>query len=178
MAKRPARALRTGGSIRPCRAPFTSPLFKPFEFDADIKRRKARIVIPGAFGIHGPSDRSSTGLNIAFSISLPNGIEFDVAEVASGITKTMASIALDLKGFLLSFRAIRQSGTGVNPLTARHKWVTVALYLPGVMSVVSAHCRPSDGIHRRERTGIRRRLRCNSRSRPSTKPQRARRGSD
>ena len=46
-------------------------------------------------------------------IGLPNGIEFDVAEIASGTTKTVASIALDLKDSYFHFNAMRQSGTGV-----------------------------------------------------------------
>ena len=44
---------------------------------------------------------------------LPDGIEFDLAEIASGTTKTTASIALDLKDSYFHFNALRQSGTGV-----------------------------------------------------------------
>lgn len=90
------------------------PLFKPFEFDADIKRRKARVVIPGVLeSTARPIKSPSTGAEHHVRISLPNGIEFDLAEVASGATKTMASIDLDLKDSYFHFNAIRQSGTGV-----------------------------------------------------------------
>jgi hypothetical protein len=41
---------------------------------------------------------------------LPSGIEFDAAEIASGTTKTTASIALDLEDSYFHFNAIRQSG--------------------------------------------------------------------
>ena len=90
------------------------PLFKPFEFDADIKRRHARIVIPGVLeSTARPIKSPSTGAEHHVLITLPNGIEFDVAEVASGTTKTIASIALDLKDSYFHFSAIRQSGTGL-----------------------------------------------------------------
>ena len=50
------------------------------------------------------------------NINLPNGIEFDLAEIGSGSTKTTASIALDLKDTYFHFTALRQSGKGVVPL--------------------------------------------------------------
>jgi hypothetical protein len=90
------------------------PLFKPFEFDADIKRRKARVVISGVLeSTARPIKSASTGTEHHVRISLPNGIEFDLAEIASGTTKTTASIALDLKDSYFHFNPIRQSGTGV-----------------------------------------------------------------
>ena len=90
------------------------PLFKRFEFDADIESRKARIVIPGVLESAARPIRSpATGVEHRVRISLPNGIEFDLAEVASGTTKTVASIALDLHDSYFHFNAIRQSDTGV-----------------------------------------------------------------
>ncbi len=90
------------------------PLFKRFEFDADIERRKARVLIPGVLeSTARPIKSPSTGAEHHVRISLPNGIEFDLAEIASGTTKTMASIGLDLKDSYFHFNAIRQSGRGV-----------------------------------------------------------------
>jgi hypothetical protein len=90
------------------------PLFKRFEFDADIANRKARVVIPGVLeSTAHPIKSSSTGAEHHVRISLPNGIEFDLAEIASGTTKTTASIALDLKDSYFHFNALRQSGKGV-----------------------------------------------------------------
>ena len=60
-----------------------------------------------------PIKSPSTGAEHHVRISLPNGIEFDLAEIASGTTKTMASIALDLKDSYFHFNGIRQSGAGV-----------------------------------------------------------------
>ena len=90
------------------------PLFKRFEFDADIATRRARIVIPGVLeSTARPIKSPSTGAEHHVRIGLPKGIEFDLAEIASGTTKTMASIALDLKESYFHFTAMRQSGTGV-----------------------------------------------------------------
>lgn len=46
-------------------------------------------------------------------INLPHGIEFDLAEIGSGTTKTMASVALDLRDTYCDFTRLRQSGKGV-----------------------------------------------------------------
>jgi hypothetical protein len=90
------------------------PLFKPIEFDADIETRKAHVVIPGVLESRArPIKSPATGAEHRVRIGLPNGIEFEVAEVASGTTRTTASIALDLKDSYFHFNALRQSGKGV-----------------------------------------------------------------
>ena len=101
------------------------PLFKRFEFDADIKSRKARVVIPGVLeSTARPIKSPSTGSEHHVRISLPNGIEFELAEIASGTTKTTASIPLDLRDSYFHFNAMRQSGKGLVrrcPIR-RHAW--------------------------------------------------------
>jgi hypothetical protein len=89
------------------------PLFKRIEFDVDIDRRTARIVVPGVLESTARPIRSpATGAEHRVRINLPNGIEFDVAEVGSGTTKTMASVALDLTDTYCHFTFLRQSGKG------------------------------------------------------------------
>jgi hypothetical protein len=90
------------------------PLFKRIEFDANIERRQARVAIPNVLESTARPIRSpASGVEHRVRISLPNGIEFDLAEIASGTTKTMASIALDLKDSYFHFTTLRQSGSGV-----------------------------------------------------------------
>jgi len=90
------------------------PLFKRIEFDANIESRNARVVIPGVLESSArPIKSPATGAEHRVRISLPNGIEFDLAEIASGTTKTVSSIALDLKDSYFHFNALRQSGKGV-----------------------------------------------------------------
>jgi len=83
------------------------PLFKPIEFDVNIERRRARIVIPGVLeSTAGPIRSPATGAEHRVRINLPN-------EIGSGTTKTMASVALDLKDTYCHFTLLRQSGKGV-----------------------------------------------------------------
>lgn len=90
------------------------PLFGPIEFDVSIERRRARIVIPGVLeSTAGPIHSPATGAEHRVRIGLPNGIEFDLAEVGSGTTKTTAAVALDLRNTYCHFTRLRQSGQGV-----------------------------------------------------------------
>ena len=90
------------------------PLFKHIEFDVNIERRKARIVIPDVLESTARPIRSpATGAEHRVRINLPNGMEYDLAEIGSGSTKTIASIALDLKHTYFHFTFLRQSCKGV-----------------------------------------------------------------
>jgi hypothetical protein len=89
------------------------PLFSRFVWDTNIERRKARILISGVLeSTARPIQSPATGAEHRVRINLPNGIEFDVAEIASGTTQTIASIALDLKDSYFHFSSLRQSGKG------------------------------------------------------------------
>lgn len=58
------------------------PLFKPIEFEMNIERRTARIVIPGVLETTARPIRSpAAGAEHRVRIGLPNGIEFDRAEI-------------------------------------------------------------------------------------------------
>jgi hypothetical protein len=90
------------------------PIFKRIEFEVNIERRTARVVIPDV--LHStarPIRSAATGAEHRVRIDLPNGIEFEVAEIGSGTTKTVASIDLDLTDTYCHFTVLRQSGKGV-----------------------------------------------------------------
>ena len=90
------------------------PLFKPIEFEVDIEQRTARVVIPDMLHSTARPIRSpATGAEHRVRIDLPNGIEFETAEIGSGTTKTTASVALDLTDTYGHFCVLRQSGKGV-----------------------------------------------------------------
>ena len=89
-------------------------IFKPIEFEVNIDRRTSRIVIPGVLDSTGRPIRSpATGDEHRVRIDLPNGIEYETAEIGSATTKTTASIALDLKDTYGQFSVLRHSGKGV-----------------------------------------------------------------
>ena len=90
------------------------PIFKRIEFDVNIVQA-ARIVMPGVLGSPRPvrSEAPRQGLSIASASTSRMGSEPDIAEIGSGTTETMASIALDLKDTYCHFTYLRQSGKGV-----------------------------------------------------------------
>ena len=89
-------------------------IFKPIELEVNIYHRTSRIVIPGVLDSTGRPIRSpATGAEHRVRIDLPNGIEFETAEIGSATTKTTASITLDLKDTYGQFSVVRQSGKGV-----------------------------------------------------------------
>jgi hypothetical protein len=91
-------------------------LFKPIEYEVDIEARTARVVIPGVVESTGSPIRPPHGDGEhRVRIEIPNGIEFELAEVGSANTKTGSdsAIALDLKDSFGQFNLLRHSGTGV-----------------------------------------------------------------
>ena len=90
------------------------PIFKPIEFEVDIEARTARVVIPGILESTGRPIRSpATGAEHRVRIEIPDGIEFEIAEIGSATTKALASIVLDLKDTYGQFNVLRHSGRGV-----------------------------------------------------------------
>lgn len=90
------------------------PVVKPIEFDVDIEARTARVVIPGVLEASGRPIRSpATGDEHRVRIDIPNGIEFEIAEIGSAITKCAGPVVLDLKDTYGQFNVLRHSGTGV-----------------------------------------------------------------
>lgn len=91
-----------------------APLFKPIEFQIDMAARTAKVVIPGVLEATGhPIKSPATGAEHRVRIDIPNGIEFELAEVGRASTKATGAIALDLKDSYGQFNVLRHSGTGV-----------------------------------------------------------------
>lgn len=90
------------------------PLTKPIEFEVDREARTARVKIPDILESSGRPIRSpATGDEHRVRIQIPNGIEFEVAEIGSGTTQARAAIHLDLKDSYGQFNLLRHSGSGV-----------------------------------------------------------------
>jgi hypothetical protein len=89
-------------------------LFKPIQFEVDVEARTARVMIPGVLESTGrPIKSPATGAEHRVRIDIPNGIEFELAEVGSASTKASGAIKLDLKDSYGQFNKLRHSGTGV-----------------------------------------------------------------
>ena len=90
------------------------PLFKPIEFEVDIEARTARVVIPGVLESTGrPITSPATGEEHRVRIDIPDGIEFEFAEVGSATTSAHAAIELDLQDTYGHYNVRRHSGSGV-----------------------------------------------------------------
>lgn len=89
-------------------------LFKAIDFDCDIEGRTARAVIPGILESTGrPILSPVSGEPHRVRIDLPQGIEFELAEVGSATTRCSGAVPLDLVDSYGQFNQLRHSGTGV-----------------------------------------------------------------
>jgi hypothetical protein len=88
------------------------PLDKPIAFEVDLDARTARVSIPGMLESVGRPIVGSGGQEHRVRIEIPNGIEFDRAEVASATTTSVGAIRLDLENSYGQFNLLRHSGRG------------------------------------------------------------------
>jgi hypothetical protein len=90
------------------------PIFKPIEFQVDIAARTAKVAILGVLESSGrPIKSPATGAEHRVRIDIPNGIEFELAEIGSASTKATGVVPLDLTDSYGQFNVLRHSGTGV-----------------------------------------------------------------
>ena len=89
-------------------------LFKPIEFEGDLEARTARVVIPVVLESTGrPIRAPHSSDEHRARIDIPNGIEFELAEMGSASTKATGAIELDLRDSYGQFNVLRHSGSGV-----------------------------------------------------------------
>ncbi len=89
-------------------------LFKPIDFEIDLEARTARVAIPGVLESTGRPIRAPHGGDEhRVRIDIPNGIEFELAEIGSASTKATGAIELDLSDSYGQFNVLRHSGSGV-----------------------------------------------------------------
>ena len=92
-------------------------LFKPIEFEIDIDKVTARVSIPGVLeGTGGPirPDHTDNSIHRA-QIVIPDGIEFELAEMGSASVRSGSECAveLDISDCYGQFNQLRHSGAGV-----------------------------------------------------------------
>ena len=90
------------------------PIFKPIAYEVDIEARTASVSIPGLLESTGSPIRSPvSGQPHRVRINIPDGIEFEMAEIGSATTRSTGVIKLDLKNTYGQFNLLRHSGSGV-----------------------------------------------------------------
>jgi hypothetical protein len=89
-------------------------LIKPIEFEADLETRIAKVIIPGVVQATAEPIRSPVdGAEHRVRIDIPDGIEFEFAEMGSGTTLASGDISFDQKGTFAQFSHLRHSNNGV-----------------------------------------------------------------
>ena len=89
-------------------------LFAPIDYEVDIEAREARVEIPGILSSTGsPIKSPATGEEHRVRIQIPDGIEFEVAEMGAAPAQATGAIALDLRDSYGQFNHLRHAGTGV-----------------------------------------------------------------
>jgi hypothetical protein len=89
-------------------------LFKPIRFEADIEARTASVSIPGVLTSTGrPIKSPATGQDHRVRIDIPNGIEFELAEIGSASAQVKGAISFELKDSYGQFNRLRHSGGGI-----------------------------------------------------------------
>jgi hypothetical protein len=84
------------------------------EFEVDLEGRTARVNIPGVLESTGrPIASPDSGDPHRVRIDIPNGIEFEQAEIGNASTKDTGAIELDLKDSYGQWNVLRHSGGGV-----------------------------------------------------------------
>ena len=89
-------------------------LIRPIKFDIDLDARSAHVSIPGVLESVGrPILSPATGQEHRVRINIPDGIEFEDAEIGSATTTATTAIRLDLADTYGQFNRLRHSGKGV-----------------------------------------------------------------
>ncbi len=90
------------------------PIFEPIEFEVDVDRRTARVRISGILEASGrPIVSPATGEEHRVRIDIPNGIEFEIAEIGSASTIASGPIQLNLDDTYGQFNLIHHTSRGV-----------------------------------------------------------------
>lgn len=90
------------------------PVFAPIEFTLDIDGRTAGLRVPGLIESRGePLVNPVTGETHRARINLPDGFEYEVAEIGRGWSETQAPLAISLADSHAQFATLHMNQDGV-----------------------------------------------------------------
>jgi hypothetical protein len=90
------------------------PIFAKIDFNVDVEGRRGRYAVAGLIESEGePIKNPVTGAETRARIDLPNGFEYEIAEIGSGTTKTQGRIQLDLRASYGQFAHLHLNNKGV-----------------------------------------------------------------
>jgi hypothetical protein len=90
------------------------PVFAPIRFEVDIDKRVAKLVVPGVIEARGEPIRNAvTGEEHRARINLPNGFEYDIAEIGRGWAETQGALQVSLADSHAQFARLHITESGV-----------------------------------------------------------------
>ena len=90
-----------------------APVFTKIDLDLDVEGRKARLVIKDYIDAKGEPIRNKvTGAESRAQIVLPEGFEYTVAEIGSGISTTKGPVKVETKNTYAQFARLHLNNKG------------------------------------------------------------------
>jgi hypothetical protein len=90
------------------------PVFTPLEVDINVEGRTARVVVPGYIEVTGrPIRNAVSGAESRAQILLPEGFEYEIAEVGSGSSHTSGPVVVSIDDKYGQFAHLHLNNKGV-----------------------------------------------------------------
>jgi hypothetical protein len=117
-------SIMTGGDTDPMATVFAvfastvetmhAPAFVQVQFDVDVEGRTGRLRVPGHVEMDGEPIRSLVdGSEVRAQIHLPDGFEYEIAEIGSGTSRSIAPISLHHEASYGQFAHLHLDSHGV-----------------------------------------------------------------
>ena len=90
------------------------PIFAPISLDIDVAARRGRIRAGTSIEMDGEPIRNPvTNAEHRVRIDLPNGFEYELAEIGSGTSRSRGSVVVELKDSYAQFAALHMNNHGL-----------------------------------------------------------------
>lgn len=90
------------------------PVFTRIDLELDVDGRKARVVVPDYVELTGrPIRNAVTGEESRAQIRLPDGFEYEVAEIGSGSSRTTGPVQVEIEDKYGQFARLHLNNNGV-----------------------------------------------------------------
>lgn len=91
-----------------------SPIFTTIDYDVDVDARRGKIHAYGVFELNGePILNPVTRAEHRVRIDLPQGFEYELAEIGSGSSRSEGAIAFELKDSYAQFAQLHMNNQGL-----------------------------------------------------------------
>lgn len=90
------------------------PVFAAIDIDINVDARKGRVMVPGHLELSGrPIRNALTGVESRAQIVLPDGFEYELAEIGSGTSRTHGPVVIDIDDKYAQFAALHMNNDGL-----------------------------------------------------------------